>query len=183
MFTSKTIKGTVLRPLISAFIVFHLLLFVCWMFPQFSWQRAINAALRKYVLFLGLDQDYRVFAPNPSAANVKVFGIITYGDGTMAIWQFPQMEESSFVRKIWKERFRKFVDDNLALSSDHQLKEDVARYIARNTESANHRPLMVSLVCYQAQIPPPPLCLGHELPPNTSAKTLINYEVLPQDLQ
>jgi hypothetical protein len=183
MFTSKILQGTCLRLLISAFIVFHLTLIVCWMFPQFSWQRIIDARCRSYILFWGLDQDYQVFAPSPRAANITVLGIVTYGDGTMAIWQFPQMEDLSLTTKIWKERFRKFVDDNLASSSDVRLKQDVARYIARNSMKPGQGPLMVSLIRLSAEIPPPALGLGHELPPNSSTKTLINYEVLPEDLQ
>jgi hypothetical protein len=180
---NDTARINSLNALISVFVVFHLLLIICWLFPQFAWQRGVNSCFRKYTLFWGLDQDYRVFAPTPRAQNVDVLGVITYSDGTMKLFQFPQVQHCDPFHKLLEERYRKFVNDNLAWSEDAGLIRDLARYIAYHSGIAGKQPLMVSLIRYSAAIPPPEISAGRQLPPNWQRKTLINYAVGKEDFQ
>src|ERR1700753_1657398 len=91
-------------------------------FPLFAWQGKLNEATNGYVQFFGLDQSYTVFAPPPEY-NLHFFAIVTRQSGLMEIWQYPRMDDLTLVDKLVKERYRKFLNDNLSLQA---LREHLA---------------------------------------------------------
>jgi hypothetical protein len=172
-----------LKVIVSAFIIFHLALITCWLFPNHPIEQAINSTFTNYIVFCGLDQGYGVFAPNPRSINVHLEAVITYADGTVRLWQYPRLERMNLWQKMIKERYRKYGNDNLAWTSDTRLLADLGRYVARLSSDQNHRAAMVSLIRYSIAMPLLPAGFCQSLPPQSDMNTLISYEVRPEDLE
>jgi hypothetical protein len=172
-----------LKLAVSAFIIFHLTLIVCWMFPNHPIEHELTTIFRPYIGFLAMHQDYSVFAPNPRTVNVHLEAMVTYIDGTSRIWQFPRVERMNLWQKMFKERYRKFGADNLAWTTNIKLLQDLARYVARITSSASHRAAMVTIYRYDAGIPPPPIGFNESPPPQADVQTILTYAVQDEDLE
>jgi len=140
------------RPLVSTrtklfvlcAIFAHILIILSREFPIFKWQGNLNQATNSYVLFLGLDQSYTVFAPPPEF-NLHFFAVVTRQSGLMEIWQYPRMDDLSLVDKLFKERYRKFLNDNLAADLLSSHRPALARYIARQKQNPQDPPYIVSI--------------------------------------
>jgi len=176
------------KPVLSLVIIFHLMLIVCWLFP-FLLGKSLSdpdyalSPLRYYVLFLGLDQDWRVFAPKPRDNNLHLVGVVTHADDTLELWEYPRMETLNFAERLYRERFRKYAHDNVANGSFEAFLPGLARYIARLNNKPGNPPVHVSVVRYSAPVPVPPEGFKHPLPPQSDTETIITYAVTPADLK
>ena len=99
----------------------------CYMFNHHPYTQALNYFFHNYYFFLGLDQDFGVFAPVPRNSNPHLVAIVRYKDGTTRIWNSPRMERLGFLEKIPKERYRKFFDDNCVWDKVPETWPDIAR--------------------------------------------------------
>ncbi|MBK7837582.1 MAG: hypothetical protein IPJ49_07840 [Candidatus Obscuribacter sp.] len=82
------------------------------MFNNHPFMFELNRFFHTYYLFLGLDQNFAVFAPVPRQRNPHLTALVHYKDGTTLLWNAPRMERLGFLEKIPAERYRKFYDDN-----------------------------------------------------------------------
>lgn len=143
--------------------------------------------LRNYILFLGIDQDWRVFAPKPRDTNLHLVAVVTRQDGTLELWEYPRMERMNFVDRLYRERFRKYAHDNVAWGGFESFLPDLALYIARLNNNPGNPPVRVSLVRYSAPIPVPTAGVNHDfpeaLPPQSDTETITTYAVKPGDLE
>ena len=144
-----------MRPLINAFIVFHLFLISAWLFPVNAQVAALVNKFRGYILFVGLDQDYSMFAPYPRKTNRHLFALITFQDQSTAIWPYPRMERLGILSAMQKERYRKFGNDNIVEPCFKMFLPDFARYIARLHVCPNSQPDLISIYMVERAIPEP----------------------------
>jgi hypothetical protein len=180
------------RTLISAFIAFHLVVIVSGAIPaDFFLVRALhtqgflvalNEKLAPYAKAAGLQVGWSMFAPNPSRDNTYVDSEITYRNGRMHIWSFPQMQELSYYERYVQERYRKFATERLCAKENSALWPDAARYIARLNADASNPPQTVKLIHYRSLIPP--LAAADEAPPpeRWERDVFFIYTVKPGDL-
>ncbi|MBK9282279.1 MAG: hypothetical protein IPM93_29340 [Candidatus Obscuribacter sp.] len=189
------------KPVISAFILFHGMLNFCYMFNHHPYTQALNYFFHNYYFFLGLDQDFGVFAPVPRNSNPHLVAVVRFKDGTTRIWNSPRMERLGFLEKIPKERYRKFFDDNCVWEKTPMAWPDIARYVARvSLVEKSNPPETVSLIRFSSRIPPPPMPddlpppQGQDRqkqekpkweanPPHYESKLLITLKIHPQDLE
>jgi len=174
--------GKPARIALSAFILLNLFGMVSWCVPMESpLVVACRNVVKPYVLFTGLFQKWDMFAPEPSRLNCYVGAQIVYRDGHNSLWTFPRMENLGIVDKYFKERFRKFANDNLRLDTNSALWPDAARYIARLHNSAANPPVAVNLIRYWSEVPPP-TSNGTYQPGPWQQYQFFRYNVVPGDL-
>lgn len=155
LFLSKSIWQKVRKPVITTFFFFH---FICIFLYFHIDHLLISKALEpvnRYYFFIGMEQAFNVFAPSPVRNNFQIITTITYRDGTTVAKSFPHAERMTLTEKLFRERFRKFLCDNLALGRITFLAPDIARFVAReNNTLKDNPPEVVSLMIYNAAIPP-----------------------------
>src|SRR5215469_9235794 len=171
-----------IRALFSAFIAFNLFAIVSWCVPLESpLVSACRNLSRPYLVWTGLFQKWDMFAPDPSKLNCYLGAQIAFRDGRTALWTFPRMENLGVIDKYFKERYRKYANDNLRLNADAPAWPDAARYIARLHYSPANPPVSVSLVRYWS-IVPPPTTTGAYQPGPWQQYVFFHYSVAPGDL-
>ncbi len=144
----------------------------------------LNRACIAYADFTGLWQGWNLFAPNPRSSNVYLQARIVYRNGDTRVWDFYRPQQYGVLRRAWKERYRKWANDNIRLDGNASEWPYVARYIARQ---ANDRradpPRTVELVRYWSQIAPPsPGPGGSEGAAAWNRFVFYRYRVEPGDL-
>jgi hypothetical protein len=170
------------RILISGFIALNLFAIVSWCVPLDSpLLSACRSLSRPYLVWTGLFQKWDMFAPDPSKLNCYLGAQIAFRDGRTALWTFPRMENLGIIDKYFKERYRKYANDNLRLDGDAPAWPDAARYIARVNYSPSNPPVSVNLVRYWSIVPPPTATGAYE-PGPWQQYMFFHYSVAPGDL-
>jgi hypothetical protein len=144
-----------MRLLINFFIIIHLFLIIIWLFPVNKQFLDLLRFFRGYIIFIGLDQDYSMFAPDPRKINRHLFALITFQDQSTVIYPYPQMERLAPLSAMQKERYRKFGNDNIVAPCFKMFLPDFARYIARQSICRNNQPELISIYQVDRQIPEP----------------------------
>jgi len=154
-----------MRIFINVFIVIHLMLLVAWLFPVNTTLLSIRDVFQNYIIFLGLDQNYSMFAPEVRKTNRHLIALITFQDLSTLVWTYPRQERLGFVQAIQKERYRKFSNDNIVEPSFRMYLPDFARYVAKNYASiyacTETKPSQISFYLSETDIPLP----GQKLTP------------------
>ena len=171
--------------LINAFIIFHLFLITTWLFPFNNDLVKLANVFRGYIIFLGLDQDYAMFAPKPRSINRHIFALVTFQDQSSVIWFYPRMERLKYWQSMSKERYRKFGNDNIVEPCFKMFLPDFARYIARLHACPGNEPDLISIYVSEEDMMEPWLTLKAKQigdPAHRLAK-LFTYKVEPTDLR
>jgi hypothetical protein len=186
-------KDQMKRVVISAFLLFHLVVLVSGSIPaNFFLVTALNAQgfltalaekLAPYASGAGLQVGWSMFAPNPSHDNTYIDAEISFRDGRKHIWSFPQMQELGYIERYVKERYRKFATERLCAKENAALWPDAARYIARLNADASNPPQRLKLVHYRFVIPSPPPPGESPPPERWERDVFFTYIVKPGDLQ
>lgn len=143
------------KPVILFFVFFHFyLIILIFMSPNLMAEKMLEPFYR-YTFFIGIEQAFNVFAPSPRQNNNHLMSTITYENGATEICTLPRLERHPLTRKLFRERYRKFLSDNVASGIYPYLYNDVAFWIARkhNTMKDNP-PRLVTVFSYTCQIPP-----------------------------
>jgi hypothetical protein len=140
---------------------------------------------RGYIVFIGLDQDYSMFAPEPRKKNRNLFVLITFHDQSTAIWSYPRMERFKCWQSMLKERYRKFGNDNIVESCFKIFLPDFARYIARLHTCLDNEPEIVTIYLHEEDIVYPTASRGcdKEIQAVPRLINLFTYRVKSTDLQ
>ncbi len=144
------------RPVLSAIILFHLIVITVWAFPVDT-PLIVNLrrAVSPYMLWSGLFQRWNLFAPEPVKIDVYVDALVTLHNGEQRAWTFPRMEELSYAQRYAKERYRKFVGEYLRVDSYAALWPDAARHIARKYANPANPPVLVVMARHFSEVEPP----------------------------
>jgi hypothetical protein len=139
---------------ISAFILVYLFVMAIQILPTSAWQQKVWNAVSMPVLWTGLWQTFAVFVPNPRKNNIYIDATVYFEDGTNQSWQYPRMEQLSFLDKMQKERFRKYGNDHVYFNNESMLWPDLAIYIARQSSRPKREAVRVDLRRHWFDIPP-----------------------------
>lgn len=123
------------KSLISGFIFLNLLVMVMSSLPDKSAvTQKIMQPVYRYQRFFGLNQAWRMFAPNPSRANSYLEATLNFTDGSSEKWTFPRASQmSEWDRFISGERFRKYQQEHLRPLQKPELWKDLAEFLVRET--------------------------------------------------
>ena len=166
------------RPLINAFILWHLFALTIWLLPASALRESFAQNVLPYMTLTGLMQSWTMFSPDPSKLDMYVEARLTYADGQVRSWIYPRMINLGYFERYRHERFRKFIE--LAHLEDNRMVwPSVALYPARvNNLSPHNPPVQVQLVRHFRFTPPP----GNTWPPYQTY-TFYTQPILPQDLR
>jgi hypothetical protein len=112
---------------ISAGIVLFLLIEIGTNLPESSVEREISRTANRTVRWLGVEQEWGVFAPDPRPTSLGVEGRVTFEDGSTAVWHLPQGGE--IVENLRYYRWRKWLE-RIRSDGYPELYEPTARWIA-----------------------------------------------------
>ncbi len=111
----------------------------------------LKTFIRKYThhieLFLGIEQAWNMFCPNPRDYSFHPYAIITFRDGTTSYYDFPRPEKMNQLEETLRERVRKAFYDNMPWDDYSVFRPTIARHIARCFANPNNPPTEVTL-CY-----------------------------------
>ncbi len=174
----KGFFSSLLRFLISAFILWQLLMITFWLMPPSATQQLLYKPLHSYLWMVGCDQNWNMFSPNPSDLDVYMSAQITYQNGTQKTWVFPRMHSLGILAKYQQERFRKFIE-NAHLDVHSAVWPYVAKFAARanNNQPTTNPVVHVELIRTWQVIPAPPMT-----PTNYTSYTFYRADYPPGSL-
>lgn len=123
--------------LVSAFIIWQILLAALWLLPQSALQQGMLLVMQRYMWATACWQNWQMFAPNPASQDVYMEANVTYRDGMSHVWVFPRMIKQSFLQRYQDERFRKMIE-NAHLDSNRAIWPYVARFAAIANNKTPH---------------------------------------------
>lgn len=87
-----------------------------------------------YQSFFALDQNWSMFAPNPTSTNSYVEAVIRFTDGSMERWTFPRASQASSADRFTAgERFRKFSQEGLRpVEKKKDIWKDLGAFVERD---------------------------------------------------
>jgi hypothetical protein len=128
---------------LSAFVVVVLACIVVANLPESHVRREGLRAAGPLLRASGLDQDWRIFAPDPRRASIALEARITYADGSTVRWRPPA--GGPLVGAYWDYRWRKWMEHVLFDARAAELWPDVAAFAARQVARPGRRPAHVTL--------------------------------------
>lgn len=146
--------------IISGIVVMVLLIGVVWALPDSAIKLSIAPSLRPAALALGLDQNWRVFAPNPprSATTIEVH-VRVAGDATPRTWRPPQ-GNGIYGQYSWY-RWQKLKESVLNPASGLDV-SDFAHWVVREITGPKDHPTYVEVVERIDTLPPPGSSAGSQ---------------------
>jgi hypothetical protein len=148
------------RLLISAFIVVTLACVLVSNLPAGRAQQRAYDIAQPYLLASGLDQSWRIFAPNPRSEVLYLEARVVRADGSVSIWRTPT--SGPLIGGYRDSHWRKFVEHAVLRDNGTPdggwpaLWRTIALYVAR--QEGGHdgaRPVQVTLIRRWAQEIPP----------------------------
>ena len=142
------------RQIAGLFIAWHLVAVTLWQLPASALVERFQPYVRPYMTLTDFLQNWAMFAPNPSHAEIYLEARVTDAAGRTHSWDFPRMSRTPFGR-YRRERFRKLVEVG-HLDSTAIVWPALARYAARANDADPHDPpVFVELVRHFRFVPPP----------------------------
>ena len=152
------------RLFIVLFIVWQLFCVAFWLMPASNIKTPFVPLLQEYMWFVGCDQNWNMFAPQPANQDIYLLAKITYRDGAQMTWTFPRMHDLNYFQRYQEERFRKMIE-YAHQDGYNRMWPFLARFAAlSNDSSPKTNPVVhVELVRRWQNIPKP----GAPMPPYT----------------
>ncbi len=143
------------RLAISAFLIPHLFAVAIINLPDSALRQRLIEPVMHYLVPIGLDQAWGMFAPNPVMHPMVLEVVTTDKDGIQRMFAFPKMTDFSIWRAIPRVRHSKFAS-NCGAADRPSHREVAAKYAARklNIPAASY-PIEAE-VLYQVRETPPP---------------------------
>ena len=113
-----------------------------WSMPAgFPLKTAIDPLFAPVFRRLGLWQGWDMFAPTPRDEDIFLTAEIEFIDGTNTVDVLSRMSEMSYGERYIKERWRKFMNDNLRLDSNKAMWNEAGAWIARRASVRDGKPV------------------------------------------
>ncbi len=165
----------------NIFIIFHIFFLGLWISPPFLLRNILVQHVSPYILWLGLWQNWDMFAPSTYNTNSMLLADIKFQDGTHTTWEFPRPAQSHQYQKGRYGQWRDFIRmDGYSLAWP-----DTTRFIARLHKNPQSPPSVISLIRYWEPIPPPTQDFHQPLNKKVTYsrhETFFTYQVTPEDL-
>ncbi len=171
------------RVLINLFILLNLSAIFLRNSPPAYAKDLLSHYLQPYLYLTGLEQNWKMYAPEINAVNFDFVGRVTFQDGTQRLWPFPQMANLPVWRRFFKGRRIEWVG---RVCNYKPFLPDLARYIARLYHTKEEVPARVDIVFHWSTIPPPIEGQDHQpIParfPHSGEVVHYAYRVVQEDL-
>jgi hypothetical protein len=141
------------RLLISAFLAVTLAAVCVTNLPESRLRRDAMKAAEPYLGATGLDQNWRVFAPDPRQTSLRFEARVSYADGSVATWRPPAGDD--FVGAYWDYRWRKWLENAVQDANRRVLWRPTALFVAREVRRAGSAPRAVTLIRRWQDLRPP----------------------------
>ncbi len=131
-----------LKPVfISLFLALNLMIIFTAGLPDKSeFGRLYLRTVRPYMNFVGLEQPWSMFAPNPTTLNAYIEGVIYFKDGSQEIWSMPRPTKmNAWDIILGGDRYCMIAEKYLRADSYSDIWKDVSKYVARGVEALEGR--------------------------------------------
>lgn len=128
------------KPIIISFVTIFFLGWTVCVFRTRSYQRAhLSRAIVLVFQALGLKQSMSPFAPKIPSANFALLGVITFRDGSIRLWEFPRLEQSTPWERFQKQHWIK-VSSAFAHHGERQqaLFNELGKYLGKKYATADN---------------------------------------------
>ncbi|HIA50827.1 MAG TPA: hypothetical protein EYN91_01885 [Candidatus Melainabacteria bacterium] len=171
--------------IISLLIAVYFAFVFIWFLPESVFKSKVFSPMYTPWLYWGLNQSWSLFSPNIRQMNYYPSAIITFEDGSKALWEPPLMDKLTLVERFKREKFRKWSIDSLPWSRFKDYWPDFARYVGRKYYNPLNKPVSLSLNLRWIEIPSPSQKFFRqaELPPRTKFNTTFCYKYKPEDFK
>jgi len=169
---------------ISAFLAVHLSAVFIINMPEGALKQRIILPVAWYLVPIGLDQAWGMFAPNPVLHPMELEVMTVDKNGIQRTFAFPKMTDFSFWRAIPRVRYSKFAS-NCGIEQKRELRECAVRYAIRQLKIPPEAFPVEAELLYQVRETPPPGEPARDPMKPTVPQTLQTYrfpkmvEVLP----
>src|SRR4051794_19155795 len=133
-------------------LVVVVLIGVFWSLPDSALKQAVTPSLAPIAWATGLDQNWRMFAPNPPRVFSDVAVVVEMRDGTKRVWRF-NADQSNYNLFNWdSSRKRKMKE---AVISQKGTRAGFAAWVVRQVTKPNEQPVRVTIVLETQPVAPP----------------------------
>jgi hypothetical protein len=162
------------RLLLSVFLVVTLAAICVTNLPESHLRREALEAAGPYLNATGLDQNWRVFAPDPRQTSLRIEARVSYEDGSMRTWRPPA--GGDLVGAYWDYRWRKWLENATQDANREVLWEPAAMFAVDELSRAGSAPREVTLIRRWQDLLPPGT-------PGPDARRWKSYEFYSQSLR
>jgi hypothetical protein len=141
------------RLLISALLVVTLGAVCATNLPESRLRREALKLAEPFLHATGLDQDWRVFAPDPRQTSLRLEARVRYDDGRVAVWRPPA--GGDLAGAYWDYRWRKWLENAIQDANRSVLWKPAALFVAREMRRPPKVPRTVTLVRRWQDLRPP----------------------------
>ena len=143
------------RLAISAFLALHLFAVGIINLPDSALRQRVITPVLYYLVPIGLDQAWGMFAPNPVMHAMTLEVMTVDKDGIQRMYAFPKMTDFSVWRAIPRVRHSKFAS-NCGMAEKGYHREVAARYAIRQLKIPAASYPVEAEILYQVLETPPP---------------------------
>jgi hypothetical protein len=147
---------------ISVLVVVVLIIGVVWSLPNAEFKRRLIPVLQPVASATGLEQDWRIYAPEPLRRLEFVEVRVTMADGVQRVWTNPRGDR--VVGAFAWYRWQKFKEN---LVREPAIRAGVAHWVVHRLTGRSERAVRVQMILRTELLPPPgtdgPPTLGEEI--------------------
>ena len=149
--------------MISALVSVVLFIGVVWNLPESEVKRQLTPVLRPVASAAGLEQGWRMYAPEPIRRLEVIEVHVTMSDGNDRMWVNPSGDKviGSFAWYHWQKLKE-------CLPREPKIRAGVAHWVVRELTAPSEKPVRVQIIMRTELLPPP----GADGPRTTAVETL-----------
>ncbi len=153
---------------ISVLIVLVLMIGIVWSLPGSEIKRTLVPTLSPVASAAALDQNWRLFAPNPYRRVESIEVVVTMDDGSNRTWKVQAGNRliGSFAWGHW----RKLMSTSVKIP---ESRPGIARWVVNELTDSSEKPARVRIIEHSVTLPPP----GSDEPVTTRDKTLYDKDL------
>lgn len=170
---------------LSIAISVYLGMTLLYLSPDTNARTILLKPFREAWLFCGFEQSWSLFSPSVRDLNFYPSSIITFQDGTKAVWEPYRMDTLNAIGQLRYEKYRKWSIDTLPWKPFANFWPDTARYVASLYYDPNNKPVSFTLNLHYAHTQPPvePVHAHRALPHRDGFNNMFSYKYTEDDLK
>jgi len=140
---------------IDLFVLAYLLVAVFWQLPGWRLWRVILDPLAPLIHWLGFEQYWGMFAPDPPTSDRDLVVILKLPSGAALVWEPPRLHTLSRWDAFLEFRYRSYEHDILYDEDSPACRAALAEYLLRKYDFDDQRPLAVAFSYLDRELAPP----------------------------
>jgi hypothetical protein len=158
--------------IIDLFILAYVLMALFWHLPGSRlWSKVLDP-LAPLICWLGLEQDWGMFAPDPATSDRDLAVILELPTGGALLWEPPRLHALSRWDAFLAFRYRSYEHAILYDDESPECRAALAEYLLRKYEFSGDRPRGVVFFYVDRPLPPPGAA---DPPPPTTRAAFYTY--------